>query len=50
MTIERKTYRVLSIVGTFKAARRGPGPLVRRMVRARSIGSFSRFMRKMLKP
>lgn len=50
MTLERKGYRALSILGYVKTGRRGVGPLVRRRVRAKTIGSFSRTLRKILKP
>lgn len=50
MSFERKAYRALSVLGYVKTARRGIGPLVKRRVRAKTIGSFSRSLRRILKP
>jgi hypothetical protein len=46
----RYLYRLLSIAGTFKAARRGPGSLGRRQGRRVANRHFNRLLRKVLKP
>lgn len=46
----RALYRILSLLGTLKAARRGPGALVRRKVRQRANRSFNRALRRVVKP
>lgn len=47
-----RAYRLVSILGTLKAASRGPGPLARRVVRQRAhkaLGGFPR-SRKATRP
>ncbi len=43
-------YRLLSLWGTAKTARRGPGPLARRIVRQQANKRFNRALRKVVKP
>lgn len=42
----RAPYRLLSILGDFKAASRGPGALVRRKVRSRAHRELAKAMRR----
>jgi hypothetical protein len=46
----RSVYRVLSILGDVKAARRGPDALGRRMVRRQAHKTLASWLRKVLKP
>lgn len=46
----RRAYRALSMLGTLKAARRGPAPLARRVARQRAHRTFAQMLRKVLKP
>lgn len=46
----RKGYRVLSLWGDVKAARRSPGSYARRQVRKRANRVFNRWLRRVLKP
>lgn len=46
----RRAYRFLSVLGTIKTARRGAGPLIRRVARQRAHRGFSRAIRKVIKP
>lgn len=46
----RSLYRALSIAGTLRAARRGPGPLLRRRGRQAANRSFNRALRGVLRP
>lgn len=46
----RGIYKALSLEGTFHAARRGVGPLVRRVGRQRANRYGNRWLRKILKP
>jgi hypothetical protein len=46
----RSAYRLLSLLGTAKAASRGPGPLLRRLVRQQVNRRGNRALRKVVRP
>jgi hypothetical protein len=46
----RSIYRLLSLLGTAKAATRGPAPLARRVGRQQANRHFNHLLRKLLKP
>ena len=46
----RRGYRLLSILGDLRAARRGPGALVRRQARKEAHKRFSVVLRRVLRP
>jgi hypothetical protein len=46
----RSLYRLLSALGTAKAATRGPAPLARRVARQQANKTFNRILRKAMKP
>jgi len=46
----RSAYRLLSVLGDLKAARRGPDAIGRRMVRRHAHKTLASWLRKMLKP
>jgi hypothetical protein len=43
-------YKLLSVLGTLKAASRGPGALGRRVARQQANKQFNRALRKVVKP
>jgi hypothetical protein len=45
-----RAYKILSILGDIRAARRGPGALVRRQVRKEGHKRFGRLLRKIFRP
>jgi hypothetical protein len=45
-----RAYKLLSILGDIKAARRSPAALARRQVRKEGHKRFGRLLRKVLKP
>lgn len=46
----RAAYRLLSLLGTAKTARRGPGALLRRELRRRANRAFNRELRRVVRP
>ena len=46
----RTLYKLLSAWGDLRAARRGPGPLVRRQARKTAHRGLSRALRRWLRP
>ena len=46
----RWLYKALSLLGDLKAARRGPGALLRRQSRKEAHRRFGRVLRRILKP
>jgi hypothetical protein len=46
----RFLQQLASVLGTFKAASRGPGPLARRVVRQRAHREFGKALRRVVKP
>lgn len=50
MSGQRDAYRVLSLLGDVKAARRGPGAYTLRRVRSHANRVFNRFLRRLVKP
>jgi hypothetical protein len=46
----RSLYRLLSLLGSVKAASRGPGPLARRVARQHANRHFNRALRRVLRP
>lgn len=46
----RELYRLLSVLGSIKAASRGPAPLARRVVRQQANRHGNRILRKIFKP
>jgi len=46
----RWLYKALSLLGDLKAARRGPGALLRRQGRKEAHRRFGRVLRRILKP
>jgi len=46
----RSAYRLLSVLGDLKAARRGPDALGRRIVRRQAHKTLASWLRKVLKP
>jgi hypothetical protein len=46
----RDLYRILSLLGDVKAARRGPGAYGRRYIRKQANRHGNRWLRRLLKP
>jgi hypothetical protein len=45
-----RAYKLLSILGNLRAARRGPGALVRRQARKEARRGLARILRRILRP
>lgn len=46
----RLLYKALSVLGDLRAARRGPGALLRRQARKEAHKRFGRVLRRILRP